>query len=132
MAVLKKGIWTRWQTPRLRVPARRLEEALRAKRPRAWAGAVALFVGGFTLDDLHVLRAPAYLVGMLLAVAAIAAGPLWLAHRFAFDHQEESAALFAARCRLSRRTGYLTLLGVAVGALVWLSLFSAGVPAWAA
>lgn len=105
----------------------RLALALRPARPLATAGAILLLMAGFTLDDLRLTRVPAYLAGLVAALATVAVGPLWTARRLAYDHAQERD--FAAWARGAQRGAYLALVAAAVAALAWLAWFS-GVPSW--
>ena len=131
-AVQKGRAWVRKvRSPPRRVPPERLEMALQARKSRALALAVLLFVLGFSLDDLRVLRVPGYLVGLGGALLAIAVGPLLMARRLALDHLDEPVQEFQVRCARVRRLGALALVGALAGLVVWLVYFSSGVPPWA-
>lgn len=118
-------------TRRLRIPADRFEAGMAAQRSLAMAAALAAFVAGFSLDDLRVLRAPAYLAGIAAALLLVAFGPLWMGRSFAAQRRDLDAGAFAAAAAQRRRLGSLTLLATAVLGLAWLAVFSSGVPPWA-
>lgn len=125
------GGWRRLRTPHVAVPRARLERGMHAMRPRATAAALGLFVAGFTLDDLRALRWPAYLLGIVAAVAVMGFGPAALGRRFALDRRGWDEAAYLASAARSRRLGSLALLVAVLGAVVWLVFFSEGVPPWA-
>ena len=109
----------------------RLESAVVARRPAALSLALLVFLVGFSVDDLRVLRLPGYLVGASLALLLILVGPLTMGRTFAQAWREEPSADFQARVGRVRRLGLLQLLGTAVVFVAWLIVFSAGVPPWA-
>jgi len=119
------------QTPRTVLRPDRFEAGATAKRSVSVAGALLLFMAGFSIDDLHVLRGPAYLYGCIAAVIIMALGPLWFGRRFALAHRDEADEAYTVHAAQARRVGALTLLTVFILFLVWLVVFSAGVPPWA-
>ena len=129
-----RRLWSRvaaLQTRQVAVPADRYELGVAARRAMSLAGALAAFALGLSADDVHVLRLPGYLVGCAAAIVLIAIGPLWLGRSFALAHRDDDAARFAARAAQARRLGALTFLVTLVLFLIWLVVFSSGVPPWA-
>ncbi len=104
---------------------------MRAARGLSLAAAILLFMVGMTIDDLHVLRVPAYLVAGGGALLLVAFGPLWLGRRQARRDPGASDAVFQRRVEDRRRFGRLQLLAVGLAFAVWLVFFSVGVPPWA-
>lgn len=95
------------------------------------AEALVLVVLGFTADDLQLLRAPGYLVGLGAALLVLLAGGLVHGHRLAarldgLDDEAVDAAL-----NTYQRKGHLAALLAAVGFLAWAVFFTTGVPPWA-
>jgi len=123
--------WRRLATSAEHVPPERLEVGLQSQRSRAIAYALLAFIVGFSLDDLRVLRLPGYLVGVGLAVALWAFGPLHLGRRFAYDRLGLDMPAFEAAAHRSRRLGSLGLLLAILLLAGWLVIFSTGVPPWA-
>jgi len=123
--------WRRLATSAEHVPPARLEVGLQSQRSRAIAYALLAFIVGFSLDDLRVLRLPGYLVGVGLAVALWAFGPLHLGRRFAYDRLGLDMPAFEAAAHRSRRLGSLGLLLAILILAGWLVIFSTGVPPWA-
>lgn len=112
------------------IEAARLEAAVVARRPAALALALLVFLVGFSVDDLRVLRLPGYLVGAGLAFLLILLGPLAMGRSLAMAWPDEPLPEFQARAGRARRLGLLRLLGAAVAFVGWLVVFSAGVPPW--
>lgn len=125
------ALYARVRTTALDLEPARLEAGVQCRRPRAVSLALLLFVAGMTLDDLRVLRFPAYLVGAGLAVVVMAFGPLAMGRGLALRHHGEALGEFQARTGRLRRLDLLGMLVVALGVLAWLTVFSAGVPPWA-
>lgn len=123
--------YLRWHTRAEPLEPSRLEAAVQCRRPRALSLALLLFVAGMTLDDLRVLRWPAYAVGASAAVLLIAFGPLAMGRSLAGMHRSESLAEFQSRASRLRRLDLLGLLVVALVTAAWLTVFSSGVPPWA-
>lgn len=121
----------RWRrrTPRARDAT--WTAALRAGKPLASALALVLFVGGITLDDLHVFRLPMIYVGAAAAILCYALAPIWFAARLAsrLDEVPEGERVSRIEGALLRRRA---TLGLAVGAFaLWLVAFSSGrTPRW--
>lgn len=135
-AELAAGRWLRDGYRRVRTVARpiepaRLEAAIQSRRAYVLSGALMAFLVGFTLDDLRVLRWPAYLVGGALALALFIVGPMVAGRRLANRHLDEPLPDFQARAARSRRIGRFVLLATALAFVSWLVVFSEGVPPWA-
>ncbi len=126
-----RGWLARMQTPGTQIPPERFEAGISAKRSVALAAAITTFVLGFSVDDLHVLRWPAYLVGSLAALTIVAIGPLVLGRRFAMAHRADDDGGFHLRALRARRAGAIALLLSLLGLVAWLVVFSSGVPPWA-
>lgn len=95
------------------------------------AQALAVFMLGFLLDDLAVLRVPGFLVGVVGAVVVLGLGGLpqgaWVARRTrGLKREDEDGYLFWVRA-----VGGLLLLVMAVVAVLFLIVIGAGVPPWA-
>lgn len=125
------GLYLRLRTRAEPLEPLRLEAAVQCRRPRALSFGLLLFVAGMTLDDLRVLRWPAYAVGAGLAVLFIAFGPLTMGRALAATHKSESLAEFQARASRLRRLDLLGLLVAILATAAWLTVFSSGVPPWA-
>ncbi len=105
-----KSLYGRWRTKGDPLEPPRLEAAVQSRRPRALSVGLLLFMAGMTLDDLRLLRWPAYLVGAGLAILVIAFGPLAMGRGLAATHRLESLAEFQARANRLRRLDLLGLL----------------------
>lgn len=123
--------WSRISTRRVLISPERSLAALTAVRAKAFALAVVVFILGFSLDDLHILRVPSYLVGSLLALFLIALGPLVMGRRFAVRNRNDSPERFQVHASNAGRAGLLLRMGALFLAVAWLVAFSAGVPPWA-
>lgn len=108
-----------------------LEAVLPAARARAASAAILLFVLGFVLDDLHVLRVPGFLAGVLLALACLAFGSTILSRAYArrLVARPHAEAVEVARRWTSRHR--LGIVGACLVAGTWLVL-SAGGSSWLA
>lgn len=126
-----RNLYLRVRTRAEPLETQRLEAGVQCRRPRALTLALLLFVAGMTLDDLRVLRWPAYAVGSGLAILVIAFGPLAMGRALAATYKSDSLAEFQARASRLRRLELLGLLVVVLVTVVWLSVFSSGVPPWA-
>lgn len=104
---------------------------MQGERSRAIAFALMAFVVGFSLDDVRVLRAPGYMVGLAGFLLFFSVGPFWMGRRAAVDHRHEPVEEFRTRMARARRVGGLSLLAVGLGGAFWLVFFASGVPAWA-
>lgn len=109
----------------------RLAIAVQSRRPTALSLALLMFIIGFSMDDLRVLRLPAYLVGSSLALLTFVAGPLVMGRTTALFHLDEPLAEFEALAGRNKRWANLGLLAVALFTVVWFVVFSSGVPPWA-
>ena len=123
--------WHRVRTRTDRLDPERFAHAVAARRMDAFGYALVTWIVGFSLDDLAVLRVPAYLLGIAGALAWFAFGPLALGRRFARRHEGLDTAGFEARLGQTRRRSALRLLGSILAFIVWFAFFSEGVPAWA-
>lgn len=113
------------------LPTDLLEAALPAARARATSVAILIFVLGFVLDDLRVLRVPGFLVGIVPALVALAFGSTLLARTYA---RQLAAHPPAEGVELARRWTGRNRLGIVLAGLiaaVWLVLASGG-HAWLA
>ncbi len=124
--------WHRFRTPAPYLSSTQWEDAAAVMRWRATADALLIFIVGFTLDDLHVLRFPGWLAFGATALVVLAAGPLWYGRRTVLSYPKD-ADDDAIRYRLDiqRRVGKLYLMAAAVIFVAWMVVFTAGVPPWA-
>lgn len=95
------------------------------------AEALLVLMLGFTADDLGLLRFPGFLLGAGLAVLISIFGGIWHGHRLATRltgaPEEEIDATLQAWGTWSRLSG----VALVVLFLIWLAIFSQGVPPWA-
>lgn len=105
--------------------------AAKAGRAASTSWALALFVLGVTLDDLHAFRLPMIYVGAAAAIAAYAFAPPWLAGRLLARLDDAPAPERPARLEASLLRRRATLAVTVAGFLVWLVLFaSSRTPRW--
>lgn len=111
---------------------RLVERALPAARARAFAEAMALFLVGFAIDDLRVLRLPGFLVGIAAAVLALGLGGVLHARGYARRLAgRDDPAIERALARAKSTHRLLAVLALAALAL-WLALTAGGFDLWPA
>ncbi len=113
------------------ISAPRYDRAIRTMRVRSLAEGLLVFIAGFSIDDLQVLRYPGWIVGTVGAVALVAFGPLWHGIMAARNLCDADDAAFDRAMVRSVRRARLLLVAVIVLGTMWLVVFSEGVPAWA-
>lgn len=113
------------------MPPDLLEAALPAARAMAATWAILLFVGGFVLDDLRVLRVPGFMVGVGLALALLAFGSTLLSRAYARRLAAHPPSEAVERGRRWAARNRLVLVLAALGATAWLVL-TGGASSWVA
>lgn len=127
----KDGL-ARLRTNGVHVSLNRYEEAIHAVRPHVAAKILWVFIIGFSIDDLLVMRIPSAWLALAMALYLGVFGGLQqgriLARRRAYIKDD---ADFKNKMRSIRRAGQLTLIFTVIAFLGWLMLFASGVPPWA-
>ncbi len=100
-------------------------------RTRCLAEGLLAFMLGFSVDDLHVLRYPGWVLGLAAAVLLVSLGPIWHGVMRARNLRPLNDADFASAMLSTTRRGKLSLVVVAIVATFWMIVFSEGVPPWA-
>ncbi len=121
----------RYETRSFRPDPGRMEEAIRANRSFTLAFAMLWFMTSLTLDDLGILRLPAYMVAVVGALFIFAVYPVLSARTMTYEYRERGDGSFESKAGEKGRLGALALIGTIILAILWLIVFTAGVPPWA-
>ncbi len=120
----------RHQSPAFRPDPGRMETGIRATRTTTLAAALLWFMAALTLDDLGVLRLPAYMVAVGGSLAIFAVAPIFAARSMVFRFRNRSEGAFESKAGERARWGALLLIATILVTIAWLVMFTAGVPPW--
>ncbi len=127
-----RSAWQWLSSPPPRIQKDRMDEAMASTRPWTLVYALWIFMFGFSVDDLQVLRIPGYLIAIAGAIFAFSIGSIVQARNLLVENRDVNAGQFELRMQLHTRTGQLALVVTALIGVAWFVVFSNGVPPWAA